>query len=160
MNYLKQYYNLEVLEVCLLGSSIPPNEFFDLVQAWVYGFAIFAFLLNLIREIQKDLADIVGDKDDGRISIPIKYGEQLSKVLVLLLMMLSILLVALAYKYFISNSMHLFYFLGFLIIPLSISGVFTFRASQRKDYLVAANISKLVMFFGILYAAVIYYSTL
>jgi geranylgeranylglycerol-phosphate geranylgeranyltransferase len=46
--------------------------------------ALFAFLINLIREIVKDMEDVEGDKKAGVITFPIKFGFQKSKILVLL----------------------------------------------------------------------------
>jgi len=47
--------------------------------------AVFAFLINLIREIVKDMQDIVGDKSSGVITFPIKFGFQKSKILILII---------------------------------------------------------------------------
>jgi geranylgeranylglycerol-phosphate geranylgeranyltransferase len=44
--------------------------------------AIFAFIINLIREIVKDMQDVEGDKKIGAISIPIKFGVSKSKFLI------------------------------------------------------------------------------
>ena len=47
--------------------------------------AVFAFLINLIREIVKDMQDIEGDKTSGVITFPIKFGFQKSKILILII---------------------------------------------------------------------------
>ena len=41
--------------------------------------AIFAFLINFIREIVKDMEDIEGDKSAGIFSFPYLYGFKRSK---------------------------------------------------------------------------------
>jgi 4-hydroxybenzoate polyprenyltransferase len=45
--------------------------------------ATFAFLINLIREIVKDIQDIKGDSKIGYKTFPIKYGVQKSKIMIL-----------------------------------------------------------------------------
>jgi geranylgeranylglycerol-phosphate geranylgeranyltransferase len=45
--------------------------------------AVFAFLINLIREMIKDMEDIKGDKLAGVNTFPIKYGSRASKYFVL-----------------------------------------------------------------------------
>jgi geranylgeranylglycerol-phosphate geranylgeranyltransferase len=45
--------------------------------------AIFAFLINLIREVIKDMEDIKGDKLAGVNTFPIKYGSKAAKYFVL-----------------------------------------------------------------------------
>lgn len=47
--------------------------------------AVFAFLINLIREVVKDIQDIEGDSKVGIITYPIKYGVQKSKYLILII---------------------------------------------------------------------------
>ena len=47
--------------------------------------AVFAFLINLIREIVKDMQDIEGDKTSGVNTFPIKFGFQKSKILILII---------------------------------------------------------------------------
>jgi geranylgeranylglycerol-phosphate geranylgeranyltransferase len=47
--------------------------------------AVFAFLINLIREVVKDMQDIEGDEKSNIITFPIKYGFKRSKLLTLLI---------------------------------------------------------------------------
>ncbi|GIK61528.1 MAG: geranylgeranylglycerol-phosphate geranylgeranyltransferase [Ignavibacteriota bacterium] len=53
--------------------------------------AVFAFLINLIREIVKDMEDIDGDKKVGIKTFPIAFGYQKSKYLILILSFILIL---------------------------------------------------------------------
>lgn len=53
--------------------------------------SVFAFLVNLIREIVKDIQDIDGDSKIGYKTFPIKYGVQKSKFLILFIVVLLIL---------------------------------------------------------------------
>jgi geranylgeranylglycerol-phosphate geranylgeranyltransferase len=45
--------------------------------------AVFAFLINLIREVIKDMEDVEGDKSVGISTFPIKYGIKASRYFVL-----------------------------------------------------------------------------
>ena len=38
---------------------------------WIGGFALFAFLTTLIREIIKDMEDCEGDRETGRKTLPV-----------------------------------------------------------------------------------------
>lgn len=53
--------------------------------------AVFAFLINLIREIVKDMEDVDGDKKVGIKTFPIAFGYQKSKYLILILSFILIL---------------------------------------------------------------------
>jgi len=44
--------------------------------------AIFAFMINLIRELIKDIEDIEGDKKVGLTSFPIKFGTKAATILI------------------------------------------------------------------------------
>ncbi len=46
----------------------------DIIIYWVGGFAFFAFLTNLIREIIKDIEDFEGDIAYGRNTVPVVIG--------------------------------------------------------------------------------------
>ena len=49
---------------------------------WVAGFAVFAFLTTLSREIVKDMEDFEGDKAYGSRSLPVVAGIRMSKAVV------------------------------------------------------------------------------
>ncbi len=53
------------------------------------GMSVFAFLLNLAREIIKDIEDIEGDKKLPAITFPIKHGIQKSKRLALFILLIT-----------------------------------------------------------------------
>lgn len=43
--------------------------------------AIFAFLVNLAREVLKDIEDMEGDRKENAVTLPVKYGVKMSLVL-------------------------------------------------------------------------------
>jgi hypothetical protein len=49
------------------------------------------------------------------------------------------------------------YFLVFLIIPLVITALLVYKATETKRYSKASCILKIVLFFGIMYACVLWY---
>ncbi|MBE0573208.1 MAG: geranylgeranylglycerol-phosphate geranylgeranyltransferase [Ignavibacteriaceae bacterium] len=53
--------------------------------------ALFAMLINLIREIVKDMEDVEGDRKADINTFPIKFGFQKSKVLILVITLLLVL---------------------------------------------------------------------
>ena len=65
----------------LLAYGINFNGLF----AWVGGFAFFAFLSNLVREIIKDVEDFEGDLAFGRNTLPVVLGIKITKLIVILL---------------------------------------------------------------------------
>ncbi|MBK7129911.1 MAG: geranylgeranylglycerol-phosphate geranylgeranyltransferase [Crocinitomicaceae bacterium] len=123
-------------------------------------FASFAFGTNLVREIVKDVADIKGDLLLGSKSIPIKWGLDNTRYLLFALTIL--LLVGM-----IGVMVILFQFLPEMIlhapqqivalILISLAVLVTFCSlfflpsfPNRRKYLMAANLLKLAMLFGLL----------
>ncbi|HEX2618328.1 MAG TPA: geranylgeranylglycerol-phosphate geranylgeranyltransferase, partial [Flavobacteriales bacterium] len=58
---------------------------FDFNHPWyaILLFAFFAFLTTLVRELQKDMADVPGDRSSGRRTIPIVLGMKWAKAIAL-----------------------------------------------------------------------------
>ena len=53
---------------------------FNFIFYWVGGFALFAFLTNLTREIIKDIEDFEGDIAYGRNTVPVVIGILSAKI--------------------------------------------------------------------------------
>ncbi|MEN3322369.1 geranylgeranylglycerol-phosphate geranylgeranyltransferase [Mariniflexile soesokkakense] len=117
----------------------------------IFDYAVFAFAINLLREITKDIEDINGDYKAGMNTLPIAIGtERASKVLFTL--SIGILL---AVVYYVINSLYknqiaVLYFLVFIIGPLLYACIKIFSAKTKKDFHYISNVLKLVMFFGML----------
>jgi 4-hydroxybenzoate polyprenyltransferase len=75
--------------------------------------AVFAFLINLIREVIKDLEDIKGDKLAGVSTLPIKYGNKAAKFFVLVV---SLILFLFTFVPFLFQIYEIEFFLIIMII--------------------------------------------
>jgi len=64
----------------------------NIIIYWVGGFALFAFLTNLIREIIKDIEDFEGDIAYGRNTVPVVIGVLSSKIVSICLIIITIVL--------------------------------------------------------------------
>ncbi|MFG6685997.1 geranylgeranylglycerol-phosphate geranylgeranyltransferase [Mariniflexile sp. HNIBRBA6329] len=117
----------------------------------IFDYAVFAFAINLLREIAKDIEDINGDYQAGMNTLPIAIGtERASKVL----FTLSIIFL-LAIVYYVINSLYknqiaVLYFLVSIIGPLLYACIKIFSATTKKDFHHISNVFKLVMLFGML----------
>lgn len=101
--------------------------------------AFFAFLINLIREIIKDIEDIEGDRKNNMKTFPIKFGIEKSKFILLVLLILLFLatLVPVLFKFYKIEYFIIIMF--FVNLPL----VYFFRTITSEQFL--NNISKLSM---------------
>ncbi len=125
------------------------------LSAWVSGYAGFAFLLTLAREIIKDTEDFKGDFIDSSQTLPIVVGIRYTKAIISFLLLT--VMVGLFYVYFIylTNKFTLFYICITLVIPLAYIIYRIISATERKDYGIASMMAKIIMISGLLYALLI-----
>jgi 4-hydroxybenzoate polyprenyltransferase len=163
-------YNLPIqgFSVYYQGTNIEFGTLF--IYEVVISISIIAFVINLMREIIKDMADIKGDLYLAAKTVPIALGLRRTKII------LSILLIPLVslISYYTFNIWHynkLFHhlhqngqteqelfehlslFIGMGITTITIcliSFIILLTSNMRKRYLLAANLLKLAMLFGII----------
>jgi 4-hydroxybenzoate polyprenyltransferase len=121
-------------------------------------YALFAFMINFIREIVKDIEDVNGDYNQGINTLPIAIGISRAAKIALVFSVIPLILLALYIKkYFIEN--HLFivtlYAFIFVLAPLLYFMVKLFSAKTQKDFKHLSTVLKLIIFFGILSILVI-----
>lgn len=136
----------------LMPLITPENRQFQLTfLKIIFDFALFAFIINLLREIAKDLEDIDGDYRSGMNTLPIVIGRKRATNVLFILTFIPLLAIA----YYVNNSLYkepvaVGYFLLFIIGPLIYTCIKSFNAESKKDYHHISSILKLVMLFGIL----------
>lgn len=122
---------------------------------WVGGFALFAFLTTLIREIIKDTEDFEGDAACGRNTMPVVIGIPGSKTISVSLIIITITLLYLVWYFFINDRITLIYISAAIVIPMIIVIFRLVISKNSKELHTASGIMKLVMLTGILYAIVV-----
>jgi len=136
----------------LLPAIAPDNQatqitFFELIL----DYAIFAVIINLIREIVKDLEDIEGDYKADMKTLPIVIGRERTRTVVTVLSFLP--MVAVVYyviTFLYKQELAVAYFALFIIAPLLYFSVKSFSAESKKDWQHLSAILKMTMFFGVL----------
>ncbi len=120
-------------------------------------YAGFAFFINFIREIVKDLKDIDGDKNGGRKTLPIVLGRRRTVNVVFVLGAIA-LLSLLLYTYFVLyNYQKVVFYIVFLVAaPLLFFCIKAWNAENNKHFAVLSIILKLVMLAGI--CSIIFYA--
>jgi 4-hydroxybenzoate polyprenyltransferase len=124
-------------------------------------YAFFAFILNFIREIVKDLEDINGDYNQGMNTLPIVLGVQrTSKVVFVLSFIPLLILLYYTNEYFASNKLYIatVYSLLMLVGPLLYFTIKSSNAKTKKEFHHLSLVLKFVLFFGILSIAVVAYN--
>ena len=145
----------DILPAIDVDNRFRMREAFDILM----HYAIFAFIINLIREIVKDMEDMDGDYQSGINSLPIAIGVQKTKIIVGVLTVISIGILA----YYVNSNLfeldYVVYYAMILIVgPLIYFGVKLLNATTKKEYHHLSLVLKIILFFGILSVAVIVYN--
>jgi len=121
-------------------------------------YAIFALIINLIREIVKDLEDVAGDSNLGMNTLPIAFGVSRTTKLVFGLSFIPVYLIINYINSYLFDS-NLFigtlYGIVFILAPLLYFSVKIWSAKTTKDFHHLSTILKGILFFGILSIVVI-----
>ena len=136
------------------GPNILESEACSTAWFWTGGFAFFAFITNLIREIIKDAEDVKGDKAVGCKTLPIAMGMKLTKLFVLLLEITSLTVLWLIYIFIPEISripyVTVYFIVGFTIPHLTLIYIWM-KASNKTHFHGVSTMGKLIMLAGILF---------
>ncbi|OFY53210.1 MAG: hypothetical protein A2Y87_02775 [Bacteroidetes bacterium RBG_13_46_8] len=124
---------------------------------WVGGFAGFAFLLTLAREIIKDAEDIEGDTSYGRRTLPAVAGTGISKAVAIALFAVTGLALILIYLVYLPDTFTLIYILALLITPLAVTSYLLVKARTTKAFHAVSILTKCIMLAGLLYTLLVNY---
>jgi 4-hydroxybenzoate polyprenyltransferase len=127
----------------------------DFIIYWVGGFALFAFLTNLIREIIKDIEDFEGDTAYGRNTVPVVIGVLSSKIVSICLITITIIILYLTWHFFVNDTITLIYVTAAIVLPLIYVIYKLLVTSDKKQLHSASRIMKIVMLTGVLYSVVV-----
>jgi 4-hydroxybenzoate polyprenyltransferase len=121
-------------------------------------FALFAFIINFIREIIKDIEDVKGDYNQGMKTLPIVLGvERTSKVIFAIVIVPILLIIAYINNYLMENQLYYasIYGLLFVLGPLLYFWIKNFSAKKKEHFTHLSFVLKVIIFFGILSIAII-----
>lgn len=136
------------------GETILQSEACSTAWFWTTGFAFFAFISTITRELIKDMEDVEGDREAECHTLPVEMGIDYSRTIVVLLSAASIIALWLI-LFFVERLRTSYitwgYFFLFLTIPYLILSYKTLKAKTRTDFHKASTVSKIIMLMGILF---------
>ncbi len=164
-----------IIIALLLSFSVVIIGIFDLYPATYEGnkvimglifgilldYAIFTFIINLIREIVKDLEDVDGDYNQGMSTLPIALGVGRTSKIVFALSFIPIICLAYYLNFYLFDGgllLSTIYGMVFILSPLIYFTIKIWSAKKRNDFHHLSLVLKWVLFFGILSIAVISYN--
>ena len=124
----------------------------------LFDYAVFAFFLNFIREIIKDLEDINGDYNQGMRTLPIVLGvSRTAKVVAVITAIATVILLWYINNHLMNSGLYIatIYALVFLVSPLIFALVKVWTATTQKEFHLLSNVMKAIIFFGILFILIV-----
>ena len=114
----------------------------------IVAYALFLFFIILLKDITKDLKNLVGDFSLNYQTIPVVFGEKFTKAIITLISTVNIILVLNLYLNFNRGLMEIFYFLS--IVTLFLFLIKLYKSSNIHDYLFLHNILRFIITIGII----------
>jgi 4-hydroxybenzoate polyprenyltransferase len=124
----------------------------------ILDYAVFAFFINLIREIVKDIEDVDGDYNQGMNTLPIVIGkERTAKVVVFLSAVATLVLIWYVNQNLMESKLFwaTAYCLLFVICPMIFVTLKMWTAKSKKEFSFLSKVLKIIIFFGILSVLII-----
>lgn len=108
--------------------------------------ALFAFLINIAREIVKDFEDMEGDLKENAKTFPIKFGKLATQIFVTIILLLLIystnpILKNIEYIYFVS---------ALIYLPIAISLFYLWKDCSKNELHKVSTILKYTMLAGLI----------
>ncbi len=119
----------------------------------ILDYAMFAFLINFIREIIKDLEDVKGDYNLGMNTLPIALGvARTSKIVLAVTALITMYLLYYIYTYYFNNNLYIstLYSLLMIVAPLLFICIKLTSAKNSSDFKTLSLLLKLVLLSGII----------
>lgn len=114
----------------------------------IFTHALFLFLVLMIKELVKDLENMKGDLAQNYLTLPIKYGEYFTKLLITILVIFTLDPIYFLWKYPEMGMMkYYFYFAGLMFV---IFLIVLWKANSKKNYLLLHNLIKVIIVVGVL----------
>ncbi|SFN39176.1 4-hydroxybenzoate polyprenyltransferase [Bizionia echini] len=113
----------------------------------IFVHATFLFLIISMRELTKDLENIKGDLVQNYHTIPVVYGEKVSKIMLTVLTLLTLIPSYLVLYKFEIGHMYLFFYTCVLLLVIFL--LLLWLSKTKTHYLILHNILKFIIVAGV-----------
>lgn len=121
--------------------------FYKNFSSLIFVHASFLFFILLIKELIKDLENIKGDLLINYKTIPIKYGERKTKIIIFILALLTLLPLTIILTYEEIGGMKYYFYFAITVLIFTI--IYLFWANHVKQYNTLHNVIKVLIVIGI-----------
>ncbi|AJR02568.1 geranylgeranylglycerol-phosphate geranylgeranyltransferase [Siansivirga zeaxanthinifaciens] len=121
--------------------------YFKNFEQVIFVHAIFLFLIISMRELTKDLENLRGDLVQNYHTIPVVYGESLSKKMLVLLSILALIPIYLLLTYYEIGYMYWYFYLCIVLLLLFLFVLY--KSETKLHYIILHNILKFIIVAGV-----------
>ncbi|MFK7001771.1 geranylgeranylglycerol-phosphate geranylgeranyltransferase [Flavobacterium oreochromis] len=121
--------------------------YFKNFYAVIFAHASFLLLLILIREMIKDLENIKGDFATNYQTIPVRFGEKISKYIITILVFLTIIPIYILIEKFNVGYMEVYFYISMIVLIFFILQLW--KSSQHTDYVHLHAVMKILIVAGV-----------
>ncbi|MFN3756624.1 MAG: geranylgeranylglycerol-phosphate geranylgeranyltransferase [Flavobacterium sp.] len=113
----------------------------------IFAHATFLFLIILIREMVKDLENLTGDMAQNYSTIPVLFGESMSKKIITVLTLATGIPVYILIDIFDVGYMDIYFYFSFMVLILFL--VKLWNSKTKSNYLLLHNLLKFIIVAGV-----------
>jgi 4-hydroxybenzoate polyprenyltransferase len=113
----------------------------------IFVHATFLFLLILIREMIKDLENIKGDMANGYQTIPVRFGERVSKTIISILTVLTVIPVFVLIEIYDVGYMDIYFYISLIVLIYFLLKLW--QSTIHEEYISLHNILKTIIVSGV-----------
>ena len=117
------------------------------IELIIVAYALFLFFILLLKDITKDLKNLVGDFTENYQTIPVAFGEDFSRIMISLITFINVILIINLFINFSDGYMNIYYVIS--LILLSIFTIKLYSSKKVSDYLELHNILRLIIALGV-----------
>lgn len=113
----------------------------------IFAHAGFLFLLILIREMVKDLENIKGDLANGYQTIPVRFGEVMSKKIITVLILATIFPVYILIEKYNVGYMDMYFYVSLMALIFFVLKLW--KSNEHEHYVQLHNVLKVIIVAGV-----------
>lgn len=155
--FLIWFYSHKLKKILIIGnltaSFLAVLPFFAILLYYknlypqIFAHATFLYLLLLIREMIKDLENLKGDIANDYQTIPVVFGEPVSKKIITVLTISTIIPIYFLVEIFEVRYMDIYFYVSMIVLIFFLMKLW--KSNSKPDYLLLHNILKFLVVSGV-----------
>ena len=122
--------------------------YFKNIDLIIVAYALFLFFILLLKDVTKDLKNLVGDFTENYQTIPVVFGEDYTRSVISLITFINVVLIINLFMNFSVGYMYLYYSTSLLLLLIFIFKLY--KSKEVSHYLELHNILRLIIGLGVI----------